>query len=186
MEVDEEQGINMTKLMLTARNVRAMYERVYTDELTLVDVLCKTAVQLLEHCQDAKNGWDFNQERSPEVAELVNVFFPNHGFDIPWKVSHANVCTYRKLIIFGLRPYVVNGECFLALLKWFGLIASVYIGSDEALVKLLAENRERWLMGLWTPAQSVYHENGVRINYLPSRAEIDDLLFKVGNMSLTA
>lgn len=167
MEVDEVQRVSVNKLVITAQNVRAMYEKVYTDELSLVDVLCKTAVQLLEHCQDPSKGWDFNQERSPELAEVVNAFFPNRGFDIPWKVSFANVATYRKLILFGLRPYVVSG-------------------SDERLVKVLSENRERWLMGLWTPAESVYHENGIRINYLPSRAEIDDLLLQVGNMTLKA
>lgn len=174
MEVDEEQcivdaNVSHNKLLLTARNVRSMYEKVYTDELILIDILCKTAVQLLEHCQDPRKGlgWDFNQERSPALNELVNVFFPNHGFEIPWKVSHDNVATYRKLILFGLRPHVVTG-------------------SDEVLVKLLAENRERWLMGLWTPAESVYQENGIRMSYLPSRAEIDDLLLRVGNMTLTA
>ena len=114
MEVDEDQQrnmhVNQNKLLLTARNVRSMYEKAYTDELVLVDILCKTAVQLLEHCQDPKKGWDFNQERSPALSELVNAFFPTHGFDIPWKVSYDNVATYRKLILFGLRPYVVTGK----------------------------------------------------------------------------
>lgn len=162
MEI-ERSSVTQSGLLQTARGIREACASQYEDEGILLEVLCKTAVRILELLQDPVIGWDYNQERSTELSVLVNVFFPRYGFDIPWKVSYENLSTYRKLILFGLRPIIVES-------------------SDAFLVNQLALNRERWLTGTWTPILPILNNMDVPI---PSLSAIDELLAQMSGLQVS-